>query len=367
MVDHCLLWVSTNDGPHKDLTKMKLCLRCNNYFSDDKQTCPNDGLALEVVGKDPLIGALINNRYAVESVVGKGASGIVYKATRLRMGSSVAIKVVHSYLGADPKSLEKFTREVSALENLRHPNIVSLWESGVTDDGQPYLVMDYLEGTALSSLLANQPRGLHPSRVLDITKQVCGALKEAHSQGFVHRDIKPENIVLDNTSSLDFVKICDFGIAYTAFENRLNTMSRPTTVAGSPAYMSPEQCRGLPLDHRTDVYSMGLVVFEMFTGKKPFVATTSKEYMVKTVNEKLPKMAELRPDLNIPEMVEHIVSKALMKNPRERFDNIVDFSNNLTAACEASGFATVKGLNQNDDDRLQNPSTRVSERLRGQS
>jgi eukaryotic-like serine/threonine-protein kinase len=345
---------------------MKLCTRCNNYFSDDLQTCPNDSVALDLVGKDPLVGALINNRYAVESVVGKGASGIVYKATRLRMGSAVAIKVVHSYLGADPKSLEKFTREVSALENLRHPNIVNLWESGVTDDGQPYLVMDYLEGTALSSLLA-QNKGLAPSRVLDITTQVCGALKEAHSQGFVHRDIKPENIVLDKTSSLDFVKICDFGIAYTAFENRLNTMSRPTTVAGSPAYMSPEQCRGLPLDHRTDIYSVGLVVFEMITGKKPFNAATSKEYMVKTVNEKLPTMAEVRPDLNIPEMVEHIVSKALMKNPKDRFDNIVDFANNLTAACEASGFASVKGMKQSDDDRLQNPSTRVSERLRGQS
>ncbi|MBU6455643.1 MAG: serine/threonine protein kinase [Cyanobacteria bacterium REEB67] len=345
---------------------MKLCLRCNNYFSDDILHCPNDGVALEVVGKDPLIGALINHRYAVESVVGKGASGIVYKATRLRMGSAVAIKVVHSYLGADPKSLEKFTREVSALENLRHPNIVSLWESGVTDDGQPYLVMDYLEGTALSSLLA-QHNGLAPSRVLDITKQVCGALKEAHAQGFVHRDIKPENIVLENTSSLDFVKICDFGIAYTAFENRLNAMSRPTTVAGSPAYMSPEQCRGLPLDHRADIYSLGLVVFEMITGKKPFMATTSKEYMIKTVNEKLPKMGDIRPDLNIPEMVEHIVSKALMKNPKDRFDAIVDFSNNLTAACEASGFASIKGMKQSGDDRLQNPSTRVSERLRGQS
>jgi serine/threonine protein kinase len=132
---------------------MKLCLRCNNYFGDEVSTCPRDKVALEPVGKDPLIGALINNKYAVETVVGKGASGIVYRATRLLMGGGVAVKVVHSYLGADPKSMEKFSREVRALEQLRHPNIVNLWESGITDDGQPYLVMDYLQGTPLSSLI----------------------------------------------------------------------------------------------------------------------------------------------------------------------------------------------------------------------
>ena len=185
---------------------MKLCLRCNTYYGDEVMTCPRDKVALEPVGKDPLIGALINNKYAVETVLGKGASGIVYKATRLLVGSVVAIKVVHSYLGSDAKNMEKFSREVSALENLRHPNIVSLWESGVTDDGQPYLVMDYIRGTPLSALIEKEGI-LPPGRVMDIIRQVCAGLQEAHSQGFVHRDIKPENIVLDSTSDQDFVKL----------------------------------------------------------------------------------------------------------------------------------------------------------------
>lgn len=343
---------------------MKLCLRCNNYFGDEVSTCPRDKVALEPVGKDPLIGALINNKYAVETVVGKGASGIVYRATRLLMGGAVAVKVVHSYLGADPKSMEKFSREVRALEQLRHPNIVNLWESGITDDGQPYLVMDYLQGTPLSTLITTDVP-LAPSRMLEITRQVCNGLQEAHSQGFVHRDIKPENIVLDSTSEQDFVKVCDFGIAYTVFENGMNTMARPTTVAGSPAYMSPEQCRGLPLNHRTDIYSLALVVFEMVTGKRPFEATTSKEFMVKTVNEKMPLMSTVRPDLGIPEPVDLVVAKALQKNPKDRHASAVDFAKDLQLACQATGFTLVKGNDQKNDGRLQNQSQRVNERTRG--
>lgn len=343
---------------------MKLCLRCNNYFGDELTVCPGDNYPLEFVGKDPLVGALIKNRYAVDCVVGKGASGIVYKATRLLMGGVVAVKVLHSYEGADSKSLEKFNREVTALEHLRHPNIVSFFESGITDDGQPYLVMDFLEGTPLTALIAKGP--LDPSRVLHITLQACSALQVAHNQGFVHRDMKPDNIVLDRSSSLDFVKVCDFGISYTIFENRMNTMARPTTVAGSPAYMSPEQCRGLPLDHRTDLYSMALVVYEMFTGRKPFKANSNKEFMVKTVNEKLPMMRAVRPDLEIPEPVDLVVARALQKNPNDRHTSMTLFAEELTKACEGSGFGSRQGFKQSKDDRLENPSSRVSERLRGQ-
>jgi serine/threonine protein kinase len=343
---------------------MKLCLRCNNYFGDEVAACPRDKVALEPVGKDPLIGALINNKYAVETVVGKGASGIVYRATRLLRGGAVAVKVVHSYLGADPKSMEKFSREVRALEQLRHPNIVNLWESGVTDDGQPFLVMDYLQGTPLSTLIGGD-QIIAPSRVVEITRQVCNGLQEAHSQGFVHRDIKPENIVLDSTSDQDFVKVCDFGIAYTVYENGMNTMSRPTTVAGSPAYMSPEQCRGLPLDHRTDIYSLALVVFEMLTARRPFEAKTSKEFMVKTVNDKMPLMSIVRPDLGIPEPVDLVIAKALQKNPKDRHASAVDFAKELTLACHAAGFSSIKVSKQNNDERLQNQSQRVNERTRG--
>ena len=345
---------------------MKLCLRCNQYFQDEVKLCPTDRVALEFVGKDPLIGALINNRFAVDAVIGKGASGIVYKASRLIMGGKVAIKVLHACPDMDPKSLDKFHREVTALENLRHPNIVNLWESGMTVDKQPYLVMDYIKGISLSDVISSMGR-LPADRIIDITQQVCHGLTEAHRQGFVHRDIKPENIVLDSSSSQDFVKLCDFGISYSAFENNLPKASQPATVSGSPAYMSPEQCRGLPLTPKSDIYSLALVVFEMFTGRRPVVANSSKEYMLKTVKEKLPLMNTVAPQLGIPEPVDLVVAKALQKNPQDRQVSAQHFADDLAAACYGSGFACIKGAKQKHIEGLQKQVGRVSERLGGQN
>src|ERR1700721_1346770 len=144
---------------------MKLCLRCNQYFDEPIEQCPSDGAILENVGKDPLIGALINNRYLVDSVIGKGSSGIVYKASRLGRGEMVvAIKVLHSYIGAVGSSLDRFLRELQAASKLRNPHIITIWDSGVTEDGQPYFVMDYLEGTTLGYLI-KEKGNLEPKRV----------------------------------------------------------------------------------------------------------------------------------------------------------------------------------------------------------
>src|SRR5271154_1637909 len=158
---------------------MKLCLRCNQYFDEPVEKCPSDGTTLENVGKDPLIGALINNRYLVDSVIGKGSSGIVYKARRLGRGEMVvAIKVLHSYIGAVGSSLDRFLREAQAASRLRNPHIITIWESGVTEDGQPYFVMDYLEGTTLGHLIKDKGN-IEPVRVLALLHQICDALSEA--------------------------------------------------------------------------------------------------------------------------------------------------------------------------------------------
>lgn len=319
---------------------MKLCLRCNQYFDDDLQQCPTDQAQLESVGKDPLIGALINDRYVVESVIGKGSSGIVYKATRLLMGREVAVKVIHSFLGADSASLDRFVREIRAAERLRHPHIITIWESGTTDDGQPYLVMDYLEGITLADLV-KQKGALHPSRVLHITKQVCEAIGEAHKQGLIHRDLKPENIILQETDmpisgdTADFVKVLDFGIADTPQESASRTQfSKPKTVAGSPAYMSPEQCQGFALDHRSDLYSLGVIVYEMFCGVRPFDADDLMGLMYMTVSAPPPKMGELRPDMKFSDRVEAVLQKALAKSPDQRYDSTKDFWKDLEEASQ---------------------------------
>lgn len=281
---------------------------------------------------------MINDRYVVDSVIGKGSSGTVYKATRLMMGGVVAIKVIDSYIGLDRASLDRLIRELKAAEKLRHPHIITVWESGTTDDGQPYLVMDYLEGVTLGDLLKEQG-SLPPHRVLSIFKQICEALSHAHEQGLIHRDMKPENVVLEASERRDYAKVLDFGIADTPAESAQRArFQKPQTVAGSPAYMSPEQCQGFELDFRSDLYSMAVILFEMFTGRRPFVAPDLTKLMYKTVTEQPPLMKTVKPDVDFPMEVEAVVAKALSKNPNDRQPSIKQLVQELEAACELTDF-----------------------------
>jgi len=306
---------------------MKLCLRCNQYFDDPVEKCPTDGAILEGVGKDPLIGALINNRYLVDSVIGKGSSGIVYKARRLGRGEVVvAIKVLHSYIGAAGSSLDRFLREAQAASKLRNPHIITIWESGVTEDGQPYFVMDYLEGTTLGHIIKDKGH-LEPKRVLSLLHQMCEALAEAHRQDIVHRDLKPENVVLhESDHGHDYIKLLDFGIADSPQHAQSSfQLEKPRTVSGSPAYMSPEQCQGLELDARSDIYSLAIVVFEMLTGKRPFPQKDNVNVMVLHVNEPPMTLTDVRPDLKFPQSVENTLARALSKRPADRQSTVQEF------------------------------------------
>ncbi|HEY9680767.1 MAG TPA: protein kinase [Oculatellaceae cyanobacterium] len=317
---------------------MKLCLRCNQYFEDMLAACPADNSTLEAVGDNPLIGALINDRYVVDSVIGKGSSGIVYKATRLLMQREVAVKVLHSYLGAETGSLDRFLREARAAARLKHPHIINIWESGVTDDGQPYFVMDYLEGHTLAELV--KEKGALPlRRVLPIVRQICEALSEAHRQSIVHRDIKPENIVLqesDYAQNEDFVKVLDFGIADQATGAEGGSApARQRTAAGSPAYMSPEQCQGFQLDARSDIYSLAIVVFELMTGTRPFEAEDIMTLFRMHVKTPPPSLSQTRPDLKFPVKLEMAVNKALSKDPNQRHQDVLSFCKDVEEGVEA--------------------------------
>ncbi len=309
--------------------------------------CPKDQAPLEEVGKDPIIGALIDDRYVIDSVIGKGSSGIVYKASRLMMGGDVAVKVIHSYLGADSASLDRLLRELKAAERLRHAHVITVWDSGTTDDGQPYLVMDYCEGITLSQLIT-QKGALPPKRVLNVLRQVTEALAHAHEQGFIHRDMKPENIVLEESELRgDYVKVLDFGIADTPAESAQRAkFNKPKTVAGSPAYMSPEQCQGFELDYRSDLYSLAVIAFEMFTGRRPFLAHDLMKLMYMTVTEPPPKMGQVRKDLSFPDRVEAVIAKALSKLPDERQPTIRDFWKELEQACEGQDFGKSDRVKQ---------------------
>ncbi len=329
--------------------------------------CPKDQAPLEEVGKDPIIGALIDDRYVIDSVIGKGSSGIVYKASRLMMGGDVAVKVIHSYLGADSASLDRLLRELKAAERLRHAHVITVWDSGTTDDGQPYLVMDYCEGITLSQLIT-QKGALPPKRVLNVLRQVTEALAHAHEQGFIHRDMKPENIVLEESELRgDYVKVLDFGIADTPAESAQRAkFNKPKTVAGSPAYMSPEQCQGFELDYRSDLYSLAVIAFEMFTGRRPFLAHDLMKLMYMTVTEPPPKMGQVRKDLSFPDRVEAVISKALSKLPDDRQPTIRDFWKELEQACEGLDFGKsdrVKAAPPREQQNIADLEILPSERL----
>ncbi|CAN5700771.1 hypothetical protein BH10CYA1_BH10CYA1_05400 [soil metagenome] len=302
-----------------------------------------DTSTLEAVGEHPLIGALINDRYVVDSVIGKGSSGIVYKATRLLMGREVAVKVLHSYLGAEVGALDRFLREARAASRLRHPHIINIWESGVTDDAQPYFVMDYLEGMTLADLV-KQKTYLHAGRAMPIITQICEALGEAHRQNIIHRDIKPENIVLETNEGDnnfdDYVKVLDFGIADAPAGTP--GVSKVKTAAGSPAYMSPEQCQGFELDQRSDIYSLAIVIFEMLTGMRPFAADDVMKLFYMHVSQPPPTLSSMRSDLRFPMQVELAVAKALAKNPDNRQQTIKEFHKDLEEAFASSDMNAGK-------------------------
>lgn len=320
---------------------MKLCLRCIQYFDDSNSACPKDSCPLESVGREPLIGALIGGCYLIESIISKGSSGIVYKGTQIQRREVVAVKVLHSYLGAYHTAIDRFLREARAANKLRNPHIVPIWDSGVTNDGQPFFVMDYLEGVTLSRLVREKGY-IHLRRALSIVRQIAEALSEAHRHGIIHRDLKPDNIILQETDSAeDYVKLLDFGIADCPSESP--SVEKPKTTAGSPAYMSPEQCQGFELDARSDIYSLGIVVFEMLTGKRPFSGEEHVSLMFLHVSQPPLKLRAIAPEQKYTLALEVLIEKALSKNPANRQSSVKDFYREMEAAVRASLPADSSG------------------------
>lgn len=319
---------------------MKLCLVCNFQYGDEQDLCPKDLSKLVPVGKDPLIGMQIQDKYRIESLVAKGSMGSVYKAHQDSIGREVAVKVMHGFLVNDEESMKRYHKEAKAASRLNHPNITAVYDFGVLASGQPYIVMDLITGKALADIL--QQRGqLTVNQTLMVMHQVCQALAEAHGRGIVHRDIKPENIVIDEMGSGKgiHVKVVDFGIATFAAEGEdtIGKITKTGTVCGSPFYMSPEQCDGGKVDRRSDLYSLGIVLFEALTGKVPFESKDIYQVLAMQVKDPPPRLHKMRPDLEFTPELERVVAKSLAKEPSARFQSAEEFWQSLRAAATRSG------------------------------
>ena len=220
-----------------------------------------------------MAGRTIEDKYRLGDKIAAGGMGTVYRAERLMIGDTVAIKILHPEHVADATATERFRREAQAAARLKHQNAVQIYDFGVTDDGLVYLVMELVEGQSLRQIIREQGP-LMPSAAAEVLRQSCAAIDEAHRQSIIHRDIKPDNIIVSISGSSFRVKVLDFGIAKLR-DMAATNMTQTGSVMGTPHYMSPEQCVGEELDGRSDIYSLGIVLYEMLAGVVPFNSPTS--------------------------------------------------------------------------------------------
>lgn len=270
---------------------------------------------------DPLVGQTIKGSYFVQQRIGGGGMGQVYKAVQINLDRPVALKLLRPSLLSDPSVVQRFHREARASSKLHHPNVIAVTDFGQTDDGTLFMAMEYVPGRNLLRVLRDEfPLG--ELRVINIGAQILAALGEAHRAGIIHRDLKPENVMVESrTGELDFVKVLDFGIAKIKEPgDTQGQLTQVGLVCGTPDYMSPEQASQHPLDARSDLYSVGIILYELLTGSHPFRGLTPTEMVRAHVEQQIPPMAErsLSGDKVSPGL-EALVMRALKKEPAHRF------------------------------------------------
>jgi hypothetical protein len=273
---------------------------------------------------------ILDDRYELGPVLGNGGMARVHKGLDRQLKRPVAVKVLSSPFDRDKDFVERFRREAHAAARLNHPNIVAVYDSG-SDDGTHYIVTELVEGETLADLLQREG-ALPPERVVEIARQVCHGLEAAHEKGVVHRDVKPGNVMITPEGR---VKVVDFGIARAA---GAESVTRTGLVMGSASYLSPEQARGEPGDERSDIYSLGCVLYQMLTGRPPFVAENPISALYQHVNEPVEPPSSIRP---VPAALENVVLHALEKGPAKRFGSVKEMEDALEAALGSDDTKTL--------------------------
>ena len=310
------------------------CPSCGAELPDSPNYCVACGFPLlpEEEEADALIGATIADNFRLDNVLGEGAMGRVYKATQLSLEKTVAIKVLHQHLAGDRNIVRRFHREARAASRLNHPNSLHIIDFGQTQDRVLYIAMEYIEGRDLHQVISEDfPLAL--DRIVDLIGQVCDALDEAHAAGIVHRDLKAENImVVRRRDGREEVKVCDFGIAKIQDPGD-NDASAPITVAGivcgTPEYMSPEQCRGEELDGRADVYSLGVLLYQITTKALPFVADSPLGVVTRQLTDQPVRPTQIRSDVEETKLLENVILKALTKDRDQRYASALELKSDL--------------------------------------
>ncbi len=333
---------------------MKYCPKCQKSFPDSAELCPDDTTKLADFDVGGLIGKTVDGKYEIQTLLGLGGMGGVFRARHTFINNEVAIKLINPKLASHEEIVERFLREARAAAAIDHPNAVKVTDFGRAD-GMLYLVMEYVPGYNLTQLIRKKGT-LSASTTANIMSQICAALDDAHAKKIIHRDLKPDNVMIKvDRSKKHIVKVFDFGIAKMIIEGKQdNSITRAGTIVGTVNYMSPEQCRGEgTIDLRSDIYSLGVVAFEMLTGRLPFTAPTPTGLAVKHIVEPPPSLSSIIPE--IPESVDKVVLRALSKEPKDRYASAGEFANELLHAAHSEGlydqdteFPPVSGISTGD-------------------
>lgn len=368
----------TRQGPDATLGRflvtaalaIKVCPVCKGQYSGGEVFCPIDATRLmtpsQMTGaptsdpEDPLIGQELAGRYKILKRIGEGGMGLVYEGVHTVIEKRVAIKVLREDFSKRTEVVERFRQEAKSASRIGHENIVDISDFGETPTGASYFVMEFLDGEDLANLLAREAT-VEPQRSIDICMQCCRALEAAHSKGIVHRDMKPENIFLTQRDDhRDFVKIVDFGIAKMSDIETDGAPGRKLTktgmIFGTPEYMSPEQASGKALDHRVDIYAMGVILYETVTGRVPFVGDSFMGILTQHMFEEPPPLRDVVENVKCSAELEMVIFKALAKDPDARYQSMEELGTALEEAAEGRvSDATLIGFGEPVKSRARGP------------
>jgi serine/threonine protein kinase len=309
---------------------MRFCPRCGSRYEHER-FCPEDGVPTQELPEsapsmDALIGTVVDGRYRIDVRIGEGGMGVVYKAIHTSLNKTIALKVLRGEMAKDAEVVQRFIQEAQSASSIGHENIIDISDFGRLPDGTVYFVMEYLNGHPLNDLI-KRGGSIPVADAVQILRQIAGALGAAHQRGIVHRDLKPDNIYLVQRGELrNFVKVLDFGIAKVGGAS--NKLTRTGMVFGTPHYMSPEQAAGQSVDARTDIYALGVIMYEMFTGRVPFDADTFMAVLTKHMFEKPEPMTSPHAERHLGAL-EQITMRALEKKPENRYQTMHELVEDL--------------------------------------